>query len=549
MKFVQNTYLHKGILSLLLLIFTCLNLSSQDLEYLAPVLSKSVNHDSTTSFILTANHSKRVYSKVQHKPYNSSVQIVDADQPWPPRWFTATAPYPDETAFKDTAQGYFRFDFIQNVKIVSGYFAFFKLLSRPLMNAAPMDSPELAAYMLLNERMQCVDTVKSKIASRNMNFHDLSIDARGNKLVSLRKDTYLNLQQYSGNKADSAVHCEIDLVAQLNANDSVVLLWDPIKHLDPKLFQFKELLSSRSFVGGNSDIIQWTRLTSAQWDYDGNILYSMKLLGIGKISLADGHVMWQINYNDLPLISGKDTIRWYSQHDFRFLYETDSSAVYSLYSDGIKNCAGHDSVPACGVLFEQNKKTLKLRLLRYQYAKTKFVAYGQGAYDYDNLSGCYLLSYGNLKGVLSPNTEFTDNFEYGKGDSVYGIYLFPQGINCYKAHRLENFKRPPRPVIFESGDDLVATGDMENFTWYELSGPTNTIVEKVGVGIRLKFKRGHTYCVAGKYGMGYSVSVPYLVKKDHHYQMLLLVVCGCILFGFAGMKFLNRNPVNGISRR
>jgi hypothetical protein len=30
-------------------------------------------------------------------------------------------------------------------------------------------------------------------------------------------------------------------------------------------------------------------------DEDGNILYSLKNIGIGKISRADGHIIWQVD--------------------------------------------------------------------------------------------------------------------------------------------------------------------------------------------------------------------------------------------------------------
>lgn len=282
----------------------------QDLSYITPVICKTKNIDTVTSFILTADNDSRVHNKIQYRPYTNSVQIIDADQPWPPRWFSSTEVYPDENFNMDSAAGIARFDYLQDARIVSGYFSFYKILSRSSKQQVVVDRPEFAAYLLLNDKMECVDTVKSATAMRNIYFHDVSINAKGERLTSVKKDTYLDLRDYSGNQADNCVHCYIDIIEILDSKDSIIFSWNPLYHIDPGLFQFKETLSNPAFGSGNSDIVNWTRLTSVQWDYDGDIIYSLKNLGIGKLSRTDGHVIWQISYNQMPIIAGKDTVQW-----------------------------------------------------------------------------------------------------------------------------------------------------------------------------------------------------------------------------------------------
>ena len=169
-------------------------------------------------------------------------------------------------------------------------------------------------------------------------------------------------------------------------------------------------------------------------------------------------------------------------------------------------------IPSRGVLFEQNKKTLKLELLRYQIPKKKYTANGQGNFDYNLKNGNYVIGYGYLD-EENRNIDFSDKFEYGRKDSTYGIYQLPINIFCYKAHRLENFPKPPRPVITVKEYQLQAEGNMTDWTWYRLSGNNNTTVEEAGKGKNFKGKLGATYCVAGKYGVGYSVSKPFTVTK------------------------------------
>lgn len=520
------------------LLLICLGSSiaiCQDLEYLAPVLSKNAVRD-TASLILTTGNDAWAEGIPQKKIYTNSVQIIDADQPWPPRWYSATPVYTAEMFRKDTLAGVSRFDWMIDAEIVSGYFSYYKLLSRPLMKDGPLQNVELAAYLLLNDKMQCIDTVKTEKGAENMFYRSLSINSKGERLVGLKKDTYLDLRMYSHIQADSSVHCEIDILEVFDQKGNLLFTWNPMDHLDPKLFRFKELLSGRAYGYSKTDIIQWTRLTNAQWDGDGNIIYSMLLYGVGKISRDDGHIIWQINSNQMPILIGKDTLQWYRQHDFKFLYDTDSSSVYSLYSNGLKGSRGQDSILACGVVFEQNKKTLATRLLKYQYPKVKFVPGGQGGYDYDVKNGNYFISYGNLKNPISPKAEFTENFEYGNNDSVYGIFLMPQFIHCFKAHRLENFARPPRPSIVRNGNELEAIGDLDGFTWYKMSGPGNTTIEKIGGGRKLRFESGCTYCVAARYGVGYCASLPFSVEKSGPVSMTIICLAGFLFIGLIGIQ-------------
>jgi len=509
--------------------------SCQDLEYLAPVLNKKAVKD-TASLILTTGNDAWSEGIPQKKIYTNSVQIIDADEPWPPRWYSSTPVYTAEMFRRDTLAGVSRFDWMVDAEIVDGHFSYYKLLSRPLLKEGPLQNVELAAYMLLNDKMQCVDTIKTEKGIENLFYRSLSINSKGERLVGLKKDTHLDLRMYSNVPTDSSSHCEIDILEVLDQKGNLLFSWNPMDHLDPKLFRFKELLAGRAYGYSNTDIIQWTRLTNAQWDGDGNIIYSMLQYGVGKISRDDGHIMWQINSNQMPILIGKDTLQWYRQHDFKFLYETDSSSVYSLYSNGLKGSKGQDSILSCGVIFEQNKKTLRLRLLKYQYPKIKFVPGGQGGYDYDVKNGNYFISYGNLKKPISPNGDFTENFEYGNNDSVYGIYLMPQNIHCFKAHRLENFPRPPRPSIVKNGDELEAIGDMDTFTWYKMSGQDNTTIQKVGSGRKLRFEEGCTYCVAAKYGVGYCVSRPFAVAQSGSPTMAIICLVGFLFIGLIAIR-------------
>jgi len=479
------------------------------LLYLPPVIAANPNEDSATSIILTTADVARFDDLSEEKPYVNSVQIVDANEPWPPRWYIATPVYTDKMYEKVAKQNQYRFDFVIDAKIESGYFSFYKILSQQAIGTGQLSAPEFAGYILLDKKMEPVDTIKSNMKRSNIFFRDLNINEKGERLVDLKKDTYLDLRDYTDNPKDSSVHCYLDIIHILDSNDNVLFTWNPLYHINPDLFQYKETMNSKAFATRHADILEWTRLTSALWDYDGNILYAMKQIGIGKVSRETGQIMWQINYSDIPIVSGKDTLEWYSPHDFNFLSENDTAVLYSLYSGGAVGVQ-----PACGVLFEQNKKTKKFKLVQYIFPQTNYLAVGQGNLEY-HPNGDYAIGYGFFS---EPDTSANagDNYrnvlEYKLHDGTASVYQLPRWIYNYKARLVRDWPRPPRPVIMQKGDNLEATGDFKEYTWYKLSGANLTTASKVGAGNTIKPEKGSIYCVESKYGIGFSVSLPFTVN-------------------------------------
>ncbi len=467
--------------------------------YVPPLIGTMPNTDTGTCFLISTGDFSRDENTPELKPYVSTIQIVDADQPWPPRWYACTPLYSDEMFHNDTLQGLYRFDLMFDAKVEAGHLSFFKILSRQPKGVGQLIAPDLAAYILLDKNLEPFDSISSTTKKRNVYYHDFRINERGEKIIDLRKDTYLDLRDYSGEQKDSAVHCNIDYIQILDANDSILFSWNPLEHIHPDIFEYKETLREKPVGGNNNPLVEWTRLTSALWDYDENLLFSMRKIGIGKISRLDGRVIWAIYHTDIPYIAGKDTLEWYSPHDFNYLYDTETTATYSVYSNGKKGVKY-----AGGVVFEQNKKTHEIKLVKHVTPQSKYVAKGHGNLDYKK-DGSYVMSYGHLFDTDNPEN-FRDDMQYGKNDSVYGIYQTPKGNPIYKAHRLENFPRPPRPEIVLKNGLLEAKGDMTDWTWYKLSDPDKTTVTSAGTGKSITPEKGITYCVEGKYGIGFSVS-------------------------------------------
>jgi len=474
---------------------------AQDLSYLPPVLNLTDYRDSSISFYFTSLDVHRFKGKGGQK-YCNALQIIDAHEPWPPRWYASTPVYTDSLFAIDSANHNWRLYFLFDPKVDGGYFSFFKSLT--LTNRESEKTSSSSAYIMLNSKMEPVDSVNKSISKGHLYFHDFRINTKRERLIDVKIDTTLDFRRTTGDPKDSAVRSKLDIIYIIDSLDHVLFSWNPLEHLNPDVFEFKESLMQRSFSTMDTDLIEWSRLTSAVWDYDGNILYSMRFVGAGKISRADGHVMWHVDFTDIPFLSGKDTVSWYSIHDFNFIGENDSVAIYSLYS------LGSDQAPdwAKGVVFEVNKKTNKIRLVRYIYPKDNYIGEGQGSIDiWDN--GDYLLGYG-LFPEDDSQKEFRNFMQFGntEEDTIYANFQLPKFVYTYKVHKLQNWPPPPRPKIVQREGNLIAVGNnLKELTWYKLSGHHKTTVKKVGTGNKIKYEPGVTYCVESKYGIGFSVSL------------------------------------------
>lgn len=491
--------LNRTIILLVCTFLCCPFLQSQDLEYLPPVLNKKQTKDNSVSFLLNTmtNSFEGIHTDI---PYVNSVQIVDANQSWPPRWYSATPVYKSEEFHKDSALNQRQFNFIIDAKVEGGYLSFFKLVS--LCNDDGYIKKDVQGYIMLNKSMEPVDTVGTSIRNTGPYWHDFRINEKGERLIDLKLNQKLDLRKATGNPEDSAYLSSVDEIQILNKENKIVFTWVSTEKLDPNVFQFKESITARSFAPNKDaeDLIDWSHLTSAIWDYDGNILYSLRFIGIGKIDRTDGHVIWKIDFKDLPMISGKDTLMWAFPHDLELIAQSDTSATYSLYSLGL------NEQPSRGVVFEVNKKTNKAKLLKYVFPKKVFHGQGQGSFDYLGKKE-HLFSYGVYSHSPADSANACiDEAEYIKGDTIAALIQVPQNVLIYKIHKIDNWPLPVRPEITLHNGLMEAKGSSQNWTWYELSGKDFTKIKQVGTGQTFKPEARKTYCVAGKLGIGYVVS-------------------------------------------
>ena len=468
---------------LLILLTACLGFS-QGLEHVPPVLLGKTNHpiDTGVSFVLTPNN---------------IIEIIDADQPWPPRWFVDGG---QDLTKEQKDAGTIRKSNYRDARFQNGYFTYCQLRAFKFMDLEEVQS----AYIICNSKMETIDTVIG--VDLPLNPHDFKINWRGERLYAAMLDTVLDISKMSGNPADTAMKAMVDVLEVLDSNDNLLFRWNPVSALgvEALYYPYGGLVSRLSKPG----FLDWSHCNGVDWDFDGNILFCFRHIGVGKVSRKDGAVMWQVDRKNMPYMVGNDSLSFYLQHGFQKVSDNPLYNTYSLYSNG-------DSLhqPCYGLQFNVSKNDYHISGVPKKWPLQPVALAIEGNYDI-NVNGEYLMDYGIYAYVAdsADNSGYKPFFEYGiKSGQVFAQYKIPIDYSSYKVTQLEGCK-PPRPKIGRKGAELKASGVMRQWVWYQLSGTDDTKAEKVGAGACYKPTRTGLYCVAGKYGIGWTVSKPFLFK-------------------------------------
>ena len=474
--------------------------SGQGLEHLPPVLKDIANLNETiTSFVETSLDFRPQELKKPQQYYNC-VEIFDADVTWPPRWFYAV-PFAD--IGNDSVKRKTVMEAAGDARFQNGFFTFSRVKKTAGRDKGASTLSDFSGYIICNKKMEPVDTVKSGF-NETLDLHDFRINERGERMIMANLDTVLDISGASGNPADTAVAASVALIEIMDSTNKIIFRWNSAAELGAGSLYYPEVNTRTYFKQNHMD---WSHGTSALWDRDGNILYSLRFVGIGKISRLDGHVIWRFDRKNMPIVSGADTLEFYAQHDFEAISDTGDFSYYSLFSDG-KRPDG----PASAITFKVNKLSHDFKLISKRTPDVQMISGGAGNYEHYE-DGISIMNYGQY-----PLKDSSERFHYfmevrNRGERLLAQYQLPPLVFAYKVHRITN-ERPPRPVIVGTKKALRASGEMTDWTWYRLSGSNNTTVEKIGEGEDFSPREYGWYCVAGKYGIGWSVSKAYLFGKS-----------------------------------
>ena len=468
------------------------NIQAQHLDHVAPVSlgRNNLSPADTTSFVLSAVDYN--FYRGQGSAYDNTIQIIDAAQPWPPRWFASTpfnineyTQVGESTALIDAS--------VQNGKM-----SFFALIDTKEENGG---LGRKQGYLFCDKSMMITDTFTTQ--ERAIDGHDFKTSESGEKLYFLPQEATVDMSSLTHDGQDKVVKAFFEEIQIADKKGKVVFRWNPIEKLGLDAsylpYRFVEaLISNRNQYG-------WSHGNSLAWDEDGNILYSFKNIGIGKISRTDGHIIWQIDRKKQKINKHSDELPIYLQHSLQWVKDADGSSHYTVLSNG-------DSLHPYCMAYHFTVKVVDGNTVVKVIKKVKPAddlpnTLGGGNYD-ENANGKYVFNYGAY--WAKDTMVGRPVFEYGDKAKLLSQYTVPFTIICFKVHTYDN-QRPPRPQITAASNVLTATG-LKNYKWFKLSGKDLTKVTEVGAGAIYKAVEKGTYCVTAKYGIGCSVSEPFEVK-------------------------------------
>jgi hypothetical protein len=353
-------------------------------------------------------------------------------------------------------------------------------------------------FLICNEQMEHIDTFV--LPNAEIDHHEYQENDIGERLFFVKKDTIIDISNLTGQKKDTAFRCLNELIKIVDASGRETFSWDPLKNLgfESEFSGYKQM-SSRWYKGAAFD---WAHANSLYWDEDGNILYSFRFIGIGKISKLDGHIIWRIDRKCQRPNPLSDSIPIFLQHDFKVVRTENGEKAYSFWSSGDKTAnyciayqftvTGSSTVPVFKLL----------KHIKPQFPVTATDAGGN--YDTEP-DGSYLLNYGKYQ---NDTTAYRSFFEYrNQKNTLIGQYAAPNIIVSYRIHRLFGM-RPARPVIIQKEGSLTIADVERECTWYKISNASKKEIVMVGKSKTYYPREAGAYCATISYGIGYSVSKP-----------------------------------------
>jgi len=466
---------------LALILFLCAGYERTlaQLEHVPPILAE-IRDSQNLNGILLLNTSDYHHQYGAPNHYPSTLQIIDPLNPWPPIFFINAKPGGKGAL----GNGYYtNFFFHENSRLLSFY-----------GSISTSNSP-YGTFVISDTNFIILDTVAKN--TRNADSHDFQINSKGERLYMTVVDSLLNLSAFSNNPVDTSVLVTSQMIQVIDKAGKVVFHWNPLEHLSisESYKKYKDLTDNNPFTRG----WDWQHGNSAGFTDDGNIIYSFRFLGVGKINRQTGKIMWKFGGKSptIPVPAGGE---YYLQHDFQEI----APNVYSLFSNGNKKSNSHkNSQPCRALVYYIDENRLSAKTLRIYEPDTTVFSISLGNYQTDENSELCVLNYGKYTNLQERQRSFEIVDTSGV---VHATYTSPLLNFSYRAQYVRSWK-PTRPVIFNESGTLKVTGFPYRVSWYLLDGLKLTHVSDE---LRYQPKSNGTYIATMRAGFGWLVSKPYV---------------------------------------
>jgi hypothetical protein len=440
------------------------------LDYVPPILCETGNAPKIEGvFLLNTVDFHTQLGAPSHYP--SSLQIIDPMHPWPPLFFVNAQP---------GGKGL----------IGNGYFSTFQFqdASRQLSFYTGLTASGTAkgCFVVCDTNFQILDSVKG--SSSNIDSHDFQINSQGERLYMTVFDTILNLAPFSKDYTDTAVLVTSQVIEIADQKGNVVFRWNPHNHFSvtESYRKFHDLTDNNPFTKG----WDWQHVNSAGFTHEGNIVYSFRFIGVGKINRQRGEVMWKLGGKN-PTISVPADGEFIKQHNFQEI----SPNEYSLFSNG-------DKKHSCKALvYRIDEKANTARVIRVYNPDSAIYSISLGNYQ-TGKSGLCIINYGKYFTLQERQIAFEVVDTSGK---KYSTYSSPSLNFAYRVQYVDSWK-PVRPVIINDSGTLTVSGNPNSVKWYLMEG---TNLKHLSDNVTYKPSESGTYVATSRAGFGWYVTNPF----------------------------------------
>lgn len=396
--------------------------------------------------------------------YPSTLQIIEPLRPWPPIFFANISP-----ELKDT-EGNLLQDFRYQEQI------------RQLTFFISIKSPKhsYTAYLFSDTHFVCLDTFAD--ANKNIDGHDLRINAKGERLFMSVMDTLFDISGYSGKQSDTSALVTTQKIQISNSLGMLLFSWNPLEHIP--ISDHQQHHEQNMFTRG----WDWSHGNSVSFTHDGNIIYSFRRLGVGKINRQTGKLLWKLG-GKTPTLSLPEGGEFYRQHDFREI----APGIYSVLSNG-------DSLHPCrGIIYRIDEYSGKVTVIHTVEPQPPVFSLSLGSYQVSESN--YVLNYGRYHSLDDRHSIFQMGDTSGK---IYAVFSSPSLNFAYQVQHVTAWK-PVRPEIINAAGTFRVRGAHTAVMWYKIDG---SAAIRVSDAPEFKPREKGTYVATIKKGFGWLVSKP-----------------------------------------
>lgn len=443
-----------------IILFVCFTNVNAQLNRLCPVSSTVYDKKKIKdiNLLLTTKDFASIYIPERGTMRTSTVQLVKASEPFPPLWFQMG----DIKA--DSGGTFIGTSFLLDARIqkVNGNLTYFSSHPGSFYGSVTIDTATLqpidSVYTYKNETNEAI---RGKI-----DLHDYQVDADGNKLITNQVQRKVNAKCLSGLDKDTVRNALVNDIIILNKQDSIIFKWNPLEHLSVCEMHWQYKDASLTY----GDVINWSHVNSVRFANDGNLIYSFRHIGMGKINRKTGEIMWKLGGKDsLNAIPLPQNAGYYLQHDF--LQREDG--LYSVFSNGDSL---HYYLEGLIYKIDEVNKTASL-VSRYRPQPEIF---SKALGSYDCVGNICVIDFGMYK-PANLNDKQQEMAHILVGEKIVAKLAAASYNFSYQIHQTNWNAIQRRPVVTKKKNVFYSDSieGLHDYTWYKIED-TNAIPVATG---------------------------------------------------------------------